>query len=92
MKKAEMRVMEIIIVATLLFIGGNMMSRPDTTTIYTRHTVQAGDTVWAIAERYADRQVKPFNEFVYNIQSENKLTGRYIQPGDVLIIPMAVVK
>ena len=92
MKKAEMRVMEIIIVATLLFIGGYMMSRPDTTTVYTRHTVQAGDTVWAIAERYADKQVKPLNEFVYNIQSENNLAGRYIQPGDELVIPLAVIK
>ena len=60
-----------------------------TETHFMKHTVQAGDTVWEIASKYADRQVKPFNEFVYEIQAQNKLAGRYIQPGDVLVIPMA---
>ena len=63
---------------------------PTTTeTRFVEHSVQAGETVWEIASKYADRQVKPFNEFVYEIQAQNKLAGRYIQPGDVLVIPMA---
>ena len=52
------------------------------------YTVQTGDTVWAIAERYAGAQVKPFNEFVYEIQSRNELAGKYIKPGDQLVIPL----
>lgn len=52
------------------------------------YTVQTGDTVWAIAERYADTQVKPFNEFVFEIQSRNDLAGKYIKPGDQLVIPL----
>ena len=52
------------------------------------YTVQTGDTVWHIAERYADCQVKPFNEFVFEIQERNQLAGRYIIPGDVLVIPL----
>lgn len=54
------------------------------------YTVQAGDTVWAIAERYADCQAKPFNEFVFDIQHRNHLAGKYIIPGDQLIIPLWV--
>ena len=52
------------------------------------YTVQTGDTVWAIAEKYADCQVKPFNEFVWEIGNRNQLAGKYIHPGDVLIIPL----
>ena len=52
------------------------------------YTVQTGDTVWAIAEQYADAQVKPFNEFVFEIQQRNNLAGKYIKPGDQLIIPL----
>ena len=52
------------------------------------YTVQTGDTVWAIAEKYADAQVKPFNEFVWMIGDRNGLAGKYIRPGDRLIIPL----
>ena len=40
------------------------------------YTVQTGDTVWAIAEQYADAQAKPFNEFVFEIQQRNNLAGK----------------
>ena len=52
------------------------------------YTVQTGDTVWQIAEKYADCQCKPFNEFVWIIGDRNNLAGKYIRPGDVLIIPL----
>ncbi|MBO5603966.1 MAG: LysM peptidoglycan-binding domain-containing protein [Acidaminococcaceae bacterium] len=52
------------------------------------YTVQTGDTVWAIAERYADTQVKPFCEFVFEIQEKNNLAGKHIIPGDQLVIPL----
>ena len=52
------------------------------------YTVQTGDTVWAIAEQFADAQVKPFNEFVFVIQQRNNLTGKFIRPGDQLVIPL----
>lgn len=52
------------------------------------YTVQTGDTVWAIAEKFADCQAKPFNEFVWMIGNRNKLAGKYIRPGDVLVIPL----
>lgn len=52
------------------------------------YTVQTGDTVWQIAEKYADCQCKPFDEFVWMIGDQNNLAGKYIRPGDVLIIPL----
>ena len=83
---------ELFMAAVMICTGIFVAMEPETETIYARYTVQTGDTVWCIAERYADKQCRPFNEFVYNIQSENKLAGRYIQPGDTLVIPLAVVK
>lgn len=63
---------------------------PTTTeTRFVEHSVQAGETVWEIASKYSDQQVKPFNEFVFEIQQQNKLAGKYIHAGDILIIPMA---
>lgn len=84
--------LELLMVVSMVCAGIVVATQPATVTTYDRYTVQSGDTVWCIAERYADRQCKPFNEFVYEIQSENKLAGRYIQPGDTLVIPLAVVK
>ena len=57
---------------------------------YINHTVQTGETVWGIAEQYAPAQAKTFNEFVFEIQDKNRLAGKYIRPGDVLVIPMWV--
>ena len=80
--------LELLIISALIGALCVIFMEPDTTTSYLEHTVQTGETVWEIAERYADKQVRPFNEFVYEIQAQNKLAGKYIQPGDVLVIPM----
>ena len=88
MRKTERFAVEILMIATLLFIAGYVLAQPKTEMHYTQHTVRAGETVWGIAEQYADGQVRPFNEFVFCIQSENHLAGKYIRPGDVLVIPM----
>lgn len=52
------------------------------------YTVHTGDTVWAVAERYADCQVKTLNEFVFEISERNQLSGKHIYPGDKLVIPL----
>ena len=88
MRKTERFAVEIMMIATLLFIAGFVLAQPKTEMHYTQHTVRAGETVWGIAEQYADGQVQPLNEFVFCIQSENHLAGKYIRPGDVLVIPL----
>ena len=92
LKKIDRYALEILIIVSLIGIALFMAMKPDFETSYIEHTVASGETVWEIAERYADKQEKPFNEFVYQIQADNKLSGRYIQPGDTLVIPLAVVK
>lgn len=81
--------LELLMIVSLIGSLCVIFMEPATETDYIQHTVQTGETVWAIAERYADKQVKPFNEFVFEIQQQNKLAGRYIHPGDILVIPMA---
>ena len=88
MRKAERFAIEILMIATLIFIAGYVLAQPKTEMHYTQHTVQAGDTVWAIAEHYFDGQVMPMSEFVFCIQTKNNLAGKYIRPGDVLVIPL----
>jgi len=89
MRKTERYAVEIMMFATLLFIAGFILIQPKTEMRYTQHIVKAGETVWYIAEKYADGQKRPFAEFVYSIQAENRLAGKYIRPGDILVIPMA---
>ena len=88
LKKIDRYAMELLMIVSLVGIIFTMAMKPDTQISYIQHTVQAGETVWEIAGQYAGQQVKPFNEFVYQIQADNKLAGRYIQPGDTLVIPM----
>lgn len=86
-----MKVLEKILFVVAVFVLGYFVTlEPPTKTEYIEHCVHTGETVWSIATEYADNQVKPFNEFVYSIQHQNKLMGRYIKPGDILIIPLAV--
>ena len=75
--------------AAVLWVGMCYMSMDpacDVTDI--TYTVQTGDTVWAIAEKYSEAQVKPLNEFVWLIGDRNNLAGKYIRPGDQLVIPL----
>lgn len=60
-------------------------------TEYKRHTVTAGQTVWGIATKYQPLQDKKMSvgELVHKIYKVNGIDPRlYIQPDDVLIIPL----
>lgn len=56
-----------------------------------QHTVSPGQTIWGIATRYMPEQdrTRDVRELVYEIGRANKLQGYAIQPGDVLVIPLA---
>ena len=56
-----------------------------------QHTVTAGQTIWGIATRYMPEQdrTRDVRELVYDIGRANNLRGYVIQPGDVLVIPLA---
>lgn len=57
------------------------------------YLVKPRDTLWTIAERYYDKQNKyrHFGEFVYSIGAYNRL-GKYIYPGQIIIVPLEVEK
>lgn len=60
-------------------------------TVKQLHTVTAGQTVWGIATKYQPLQDKKMSvgELVHKIYKINGIDPRlYIQPGDVLIIPL----
>ncbi len=78
----------VVIIATLAVGMCAMAMNPEGDVTDITYTVQTGDTVWAIAEQYADCQAKPFHEFVWMIGDRNNLAGKYIRPGDQLIIPL----
>ena len=55
------------------------------------HTVAAGQTVWEIATDYQAKQDKRMSigEFVHKIYKANRLDPKaYIQPGDLMIVPL----
>lgn len=49
-----------------------------------RYTVQAGDTLWSIAEGHMAGDVR---EAIWRIQEENDLPDATIVPGQELVIP-----
>lgn len=60
-------------------------------TVKKLHTVTAGQTVWGIATKYQPLQDKKMSvgELVHKIYKVNGIDPRlYIQPDDVLIIPL----
>lgn len=57
------------------------------------HTVAAGQTVWEIATVYQPKQDKDMSvgELVHKIYKANRLDPKaYIQPGDLMIVPLEI--
>lgn len=59
-----------------------------------RVVVSAGQTIWGIAYKYYDQQNKyrSMDEFVYTITQRNGLMGKFIHPGDIIVVPLEVRK
>lgn len=86
--KIDRYALEILMIISLIGIVFMVATRPETKTSYLHHTVQTGECVWYIAEKYSEQQIKPLNEFSWMISKENGLEGKFVRPGDVLIIPL----
>lgn len=58
------------------------------------HTVQSGETLWGIAERYYDGS-KPFAEFVHELGESNGFgigKRQHLQVGETIIVKVEDVK
>ena len=79
------------IVAVGVLVSGYTATRVVT---YQAYTVAAGQTLWEIANSHLDKQDKTrdVRELVHDITEFNGLRNKYLQPGDVIIIPLEVKK
>ncbi|WP_035101771.1 cell division suppressor protein YneA [Aneurinibacillus terranovensis] len=50
-------------------------------------TVQEGETLWNIADRYNEQEGMSVPELIFYIKQANHLKTAMIQPGDKIIIP-----
>lgn len=69
---------------------GGLFCEYDVKTLY--HTVERGETLWDISEKYYHlEQKEQLNEFVWRVDRQNG-KRRFIQPGDLVVIKYNVVK
>lgn len=54
--------------------------------VYTEVTVQAGDTLWAIAKEYGSAS-KDIREVIHDICKCNHTDAASLRPGQVLLVP-----
>lgn len=59
---------------------------------YLTITIKDGQSLWQIAEVFADEHHLSENEFVSWVEQENGIDGEKIFPGDELVIPVSVEK
>lgn len=71
--------------------------KPATQVEVVSYTVHHGDTLWAIANRYAPEHTNDIREFMWQICQDDRnqnlfKAGRLLQPGDQLLIPLSIKK
>lgn len=72
-----------IVLSTILFATSSYGSAEKQ---YETITVQRGDTLWEIADRY--NKGGDIRKVIYEIKKSNNLTGSIIYEGDILRIPV----
>lgn len=75
------------VVAVAVFVSGYTATK---VVVYKQYTVAAGETLWEIAGEHMSQQDKTrdIREFVYDITEYNGLRNKFLQPGDVITIPL----
>lgn len=88
--KMVLKIAVIGILALLIsgFDTGYLVSREKPTYRKICHTVQSGETLWGIGERYYDGS-KPFAEFVHELSESNGFgigKRQHLQVGETIIV------
>ncbi|EIJ81401.1 cell division suppressor protein YneA [Bacillus methanolicus PB1] len=55
---------------------------------YLKVTVEEGESLWTIAEKFSDRHGLPSDEFISWVERTNGINGDNIYPGEELVIPV----
>lgn len=82
---------------TIVLIGLSLMTAliytgfsSNTSDQYITVTVEEGESVWEIAEQFAnDHSLSP-KQFVHWVQEKNGINGDIVHPGDQLLIPVKI--
>lgn len=80
-----------LIAAALLLVGCNKEYK----LTLQPHTVRSGETLWSVASKYHSRQDKfrDVRELIWHIREVNQLDPqRFLQPGDVVKVPLWVAQ
>ena len=82
-----------IIIVVLSVTAGSIISRAqdqDNETYYKYYTsieIQSGDTLWDLADTFADERFMSRQDFINEVCSTNHLLSSDIRQGDYLIVP-----
>lgn len=55
---------------------------------YGKITIQQGESLWEISEKYSTKHNLSANEFIKWVEKANGISGEYIFPGEELVIPV----
>lgn len=83
----------IMLIIILSITAGSIISKAqdkDETVYYKYYTsieIQTGDTLWSLADDYADNRFMSDKEFINEVTRTNHLLSSNIRQGDHLIIP-----
>ncbi|MFC5558761.1 LysM peptidoglycan-binding domain-containing protein [Ureibacillus thermophilus] len=75
---------KILFIVSLLIIAYIFITDEDFS--YEQITIQEGDTLWTLADRYKGDMTK--EQWIRLVTAENNLNGNHIIAGDTLIIPI----
>ncbi|MFB6466747.1 LysM peptidoglycan-binding domain-containing protein [Cytobacillus sp. Hz8] len=59
---------------------------------YVKITVQEGESLWKISERYASEHRLSSNQFIKWVEEKNGISGDQIFPGEKIMIPVKNTK
>jgi cell division protein YceG involved in septum cleavage len=73
----------------VLFISFTILLKLDTNgDQYQQITVEKGDTLWTIADKYSDHYTMSKEDFIDWVGTENNLVSYQIKAGDSLTVPV----
>lgn len=90
MKRHKISVILVVIavMAAVIFFREQTASASTTKhKYYTSITIEADDSLWSIAERYAAPESGSYNSFIEEVKQINDLKGDSINYGEALVIP-----